>query len=139
MPSTQCNGSNQNCNRNRNVACTGGTCVKSPGQNRVHYNSGDYVSDETFDAMDLLILDQLISTSGTGVRAGMVQSGPMACAICLQDMTSQSLTSTSCGHLFCTECINQALRSSNQCPMCKKTVELNTLRRIYLPALVFTH
>lgn len=57
----------------------------------------------------------------------------MECAICLENIVYQRVSSTRCGHLFCSECIEKAIAVQNQCPMCKTEVNLNNLRRIHLP------
>lgn len=38
------------------------------------------------------------------------------CYICLEDIQSPALTA--CGHMFCKECLQKSLETSNQCPDC---------------------
>ncbi|ETW02230.1 hypothetical protein H310_05789 [Aphanomyces invadans] len=52
------------------------------------------------------------------------------CAICLD--TLRDLTSTSCGHIFCRECITQAVFASQKCPMCQTPNEPHDIHPLYL-------
>jgi hypothetical protein len=40
------------------------------------------------------------------------------CSLCYNQM--KYLSATSCGHIFCWECIIQALENKNECPICRK-------------------
>lgn len=57
----------------------------------------------------------------------------LECAICLEDFDTQDISSTPCGHLFCTECITKYIKDRKMCPTCKKITKLNALLRMYLP------
>lgn len=57
----------------------------------------------------------------------------LECAVCLENIISKDLSSTPCGHLFCTTCITKAVEDHGACPMCSAAVDLNVLRRLYLP------
>lgn len=50
------------------------------------------------------------------------------CSVCFEVLDNQDISTTQCGHLFCTGCI----KKRDVCPMCQKAVK--TLQRIYLPA-----
>lgn len=53
----------------------------------------------------------------------------LKCVICLDSPTD--LTATTCGHLFCHECISSALRvtspAAGNCPVCRRKVALKNL------------
>lgn len=53
----------------------------------------------------------------------------LKCVICLD--TPTDLTATTCGHLFCHECITAALRvtssASGNCPSCRRKVTIKSL------------
>lgn len=55
------------------------------------------------------------------------------CAICLESLLNKAVSSVSCGHIFCTECIKRSLLGKEECPTCRAKVELNSLRTMYLP------
>lgn len=57
----------------------------------------------------------------------------LECAICLERIDRQDVTSLLCGHLFCAKCIKYSLQEYKVCPLCKASVSANHLRRIYLP------
>lgn len=61
----------------------------------------------------------------------------MVCAICLDNIVYQRVSTTKCGHIFCTECIERAIAERNHCPMCNTENNLNNLRRLHLPMWVF--
>ena len=63
---------------------------------------------------------------------GLSDKGPesIKCTICLETVTN--MTSTSCGHVFCGECIRNAVQVSNQCPICRTKLTLGKLHRLFL-------
>ena len=51
------------------------------------------------------------------------------CCICLEDITKESQpTITACLHIFCKDCIHEALKRKKSCPQCRKTCEKHSLR-----------
>lgn len=62
-----------------------------------------------------------------------IKSPQMECPICFKCIADQDLSVTSCGHLFCLECITKAIRNRAVCPTCNKATRLKTLRRLFLP------
>ncbi|KLO08021.1 hypothetical protein SCHPADRAFT_623836 [Schizopora paradoxa] len=55
------------------------------------------------------------------------------CPVCLEEKPPDShLSSASCGHLFCTSCIEAAIRSHRRCPICRKFAHEADLRRIFI-------
>ncbi|MEN2500239.1 MAG: hypothetical protein MHMPM18_004406 [Marteilia pararefringens] len=47
---------------------------------------------------------------------------PFTCTICLSGAKDPVLTT--CGHLFCWECLEPWLKKSHKCPMCKYTIRI---------------
>lgn len=66
-------------------------------------------------------------------RIKINQTPEMECPICFKCIANQNLSSTPCGHVFCSTCIDKSIRSRAVCPSCDKPVRLSTLRRLYLP------
>ncbi|XP_049304695.1 uncharacterized protein LOC105230448 isoform X1 [Bactrocera dorsalis] len=67
--------------------------------------------------------------------AGVVsESGrvPFMCAVCMESCVNNQPTSTKCGHVFCANCIRQALRLTRKCPMCNTKLSPSMLFRIYI-------
>ena len=50
-----------------------------------------------------------------------------SCAVCLESFGVVSKAVTPCGHVFCLECIREALFSSRCCPLCRKPTQHNEL------------
>lgn len=57
----------------------------------------------------------------------------MECSICIESIGDQELSSTPCGHLYCSTCIEDSVKERELCPLCDTTVIFDDLRRIYLP------
>lgn len=58
----------------------------------------------------------------------------MECPICLEDLfIDRAVSSTKCGHMFCTECIENSLGRNEECPSCMKIVGPDDLHPIYFP------
>ncbi|PNS19279.1 hypothetical protein CAC42_2456 [Sphaceloma murrayae] len=68
--------------------------------------------------------------------------GRINCIICMDNFTD--LTATACGHLFCHECLTQALlagerasdRNQGSCPVCRKTLKRTTKGHVIPLALM---
>ena len=54
------------------------------------------------------------------------------CPICLDSLFKKKLASTICGHIYCHECIKEAIKITKKCPMCKKTLKATQIHPIYL-------
>lgn len=54
------------------------------------------------------------------------------CPICERNMLGKTVSATKCGHLFCTMCIEEHLKSEKTCVYCNRKIELKQLRRISL-------
>ncbi|MFS7930211.1 putative transcription factor C2H2 family [Helianthus anomalus] len=51
------------------------------------------------------------------------------CSICLDCIVEE--TSTICGHIFCKVCIERALLTTDQCPMCRRKITHRGIHRIH--------
>lgn len=88
----------------------------------------DSISIEVELSVDWPIWDQ---TKGATTE---MNPSKIKCPICLEIMKDQGISSLRCGHLFCSDCIEEYLRSEgNLCPICKAVANLNDLRRTFLP------
>jgi hypothetical protein len=65
-------------------------------------------------------------------KGGKEGGGPMAleCPICLGAMNG--ITATTCGHIFCLECIKKAIQVTKCCPLCKKRLTVRSIHPLYL-------
>lgn len=57
----------------------------------------------------------------------------LECTICGEGIDWQEISSVPCGHVFCSECIQQSLLECEQCPECQTPASIGDLRRIILP------
>lgn len=57
----------------------------------------------------------------------------LQCAICLDNIIRQKVSSTPCGHLFCTPCITNSVTQYKKCPSCNIATTLEQVKRFYLP------
>uniref|UniRef100_A0A336MPX6 CSON005027 protein n=2 Tax=Culicoides sonorensis TaxID=179676 RepID=A0A336MPX6_CULSO len=55
----------------------------------------------------------------------------LKCPICLCEPMKEPM-SLFCGHIFCKDCINDALKIKKKCPTCNKVVAVTKMHRIYL-------
>lgn len=53
------------------------------------------------------------------------------CPVCWNKLEEPA--TTMCGHIFCTNCIKQAIQFQKKCPTCRKHLMMNNFHRIYLP------
>ncbi|KAJ2952579.1 hypothetical protein O0L34_g6902 [Tuta absoluta] len=44
------------------------------------------------------------------------------CPICFENINKERISSTKCGHVFCTECLIRALKRKPNCPICQRTL-----------------
>lgn len=54
------------------------------------------------------------------------------CPICMDSVSKREPVSTKCGHVFCRECIETAIRATHKCPICNKKLTARQFFRIYL-------
>ena len=67
----------------------------------------------------------------------------ISCLICLEVFTEEcQLSSTFCGHLFHSNCLEKSLESNNTCPNCRKSCApisgqepVQSVHQIYLPSI----
>lgn len=79
-------------------------------------------------------VNDLIRDNANAEPNGGATTNRFECSICLDGLGDRNMSTTPCGHLFCTTCITAAVRNRSACPMCQAGVQLNDLRRLYLTA-----
>ncbi|KAL2717044.1 E3 ubiquitin-protein ligase RNF4-like [Vespula squamosa] len=56
----------------------------------------------------------------------------LICAICLEELQSKRKpTTTSCGHIFCEECLRKVIREKKKCPTCQSKITQKSCTRLY--------
>ncbi|XP_072027270.1 E3 ubiquitin-protein ligase RNF4-like [Amphiura filiformis] len=61
----------------------------------------------------------------------------ITCPVCMEDertihASGQHLTSTTCGHVFCNQCIRAAIATQHKCPTCRKRLTIKQIHQIFL-------
>ena len=54
------------------------------------------------------------------------------CAICLDVPEVQNMSSTKCGHIYCTACIDACYQRDKSCPICRKKITKGSIFRLYV-------
>nr|XP_056710687.1 E3 ubiquitin-protein ligase RNF4 [Euleptes europaea] len=76
---------------------------------------------------------ELLEDGVTGSR----RSGTVSCPICMDGyseivQSGRLIVSTKCGHVFCSQCLRDALRNANSCPTCRKKLGCKQYHPIYI-------
>ncbi|XP_050348911.1 uncharacterized protein LOC126772524 [Nymphalis io] len=45
------------------------------------------------------------------------------CPICMEELGKAPVSSTKCGHIFCSNCLEQSLKFEKRCPTCRKSLK----------------
>eukprot|EP01120_Amphizonella_sp_Union-15-10_P012494 TRINITY_DN5568_c0_g1_i1.p1 TRINITY_DN5568_c0_g1~~TRINITY_DN5568_c0_g1_i1.p1 ORF type:complete len:253 (+),score=35.52 TRINITY_DN5568_c0_g1_i1:152-910(+) len=54
----------------------------------------------------------------------------ITCSICLEGL--KNVTASTCGHIFCEECIMKCIRSQGKCPICRTKLTTNNIHPLFL-------
>ncbi|KAF5293751.1 hypothetical protein FQA39_LY03236 [Lamprigera yunnana] len=54
------------------------------------------------------------------------------CPICLEPLRNNEVSSTQCGHIFCTSCIKDAVKKLRSCPNCRKRLNVKQIHPLFL-------
>lgn len=76
---------------------------------------------------------RLVAAAAESALAAQLNNADLQCAVCLC-APIEGPASTPCGHVFCAECIREALQVANQCPTCDRAVYEEELHVLYLSA-----
>jgi len=73
-----------------------------------------------------------LKRTGTGARkkTNVTPETAKKCTVCLGEM--EKMSSTTCGHVFCWDCIRRAVATQQKCPTCRKKLTTKQIHRIYL-------
>lgn len=63
-------------------------------------------------------------------RGNATPENSRKCTVCLGEM--EKMSSTTCGHVFCWDCIRRAVATQQKCPTCRKKLTAKQIHRIYL-------
>jgi len=74
--------------------------------------------------------DTSTSSSNTNEKENNDGKVSLECPICLGQM--KNITATTCGHIFCKDCIRTAIQVTKCCPLCKKKLTIRSIHPLYL-------
>lgn len=92
-------------------------------------------SDEDEDVPPVHLGDKVSSlTSSSSSRS---TPGTISCPVCLDSYSEivesgRLVVSTRCGHVFCSQCLRDALASSHTCPTCRKRLTHRQYHPLYV-------
>ncbi len=55
----------------------------------------------------------------------------LVCVVCLDDLHTKTAMSTTCGHVFCSECAVSQFATHQSCPVCRTTQTFQQLIRLF--------
>lgn len=77
----------------------------------------------------LLSKDHQINLAAESINIDSPHISPFKCTLCLENRKYS--TATSCGHLFCWDCITKWIASKPQCPLCRTPITPQGLTCVY--------
>lgn len=84
------------------------------------------------------VVPQATASSGMNTaRPPSPEEHTFSCTICLDSVktiqsSSRNLCSTVCGHVFCSDCLQEALKKKKECPMCRKRLGKKQYHPLFL-------
>ncbi|KAG8631393.1 hypothetical protein KVT40_000533 [Elsinoe batatas] len=114
---------------------------KKMRQNSEDLEEINLTSDDPMEAVLEQERQELVKSQQKDDEDGPKPFGKMSCIICMDNFTD--VTATACGHIFCHECLSQALHASEKndrgvgsCPVCRKQLKKTTKNHIIPLALM---
>lgn len=108
------------------------TCIDMMPWNELFTSSNRFIQNDSF-VMEVEIKVGMNGTARTRATTGENNSFQLECPICREDLVGKPISSTPCGHMFCTRCIIRHVSMSAICPLCKQPVCESHLRPTFLP------
>uniref|UniRef100_A0A8C5LQM8 Ring finger protein 4 n=1 Tax=Leptobrachium leishanense TaxID=445787 RepID=A0A8C5LQM8_9ANUR len=87
---------------------------------------------------DVFVSSRVSGDTSTAERDGSrFSAGKVSCPICLDGYSEiiksrRLIVSTKCGHIFCSQCIRDSLKSVSSCPTCRKKLTPKQYHPIYI-------
>lgn len=105
------------------------TCIDMMPWNELFTSPNRFIQNDSF----VLEVEIKIGRNGMSmVRTGEQSSAlRLHCPICMDDLIGKPISSTPCGHMFCSACLLQI--GDANCPLCNQPVVSERLRPIFLP------
>ncbi|CAK6980824.1 RING finger protein 4 [Scomber scombrus] len=113
------------------------TCLQSGPQNRRTATGESYVVSSDEDEATPPTLNATTLSSIQANSATRLTSGVISCPICMDSYSEivesgRLVVSSKCGHVFCSQCLRDALKSSHTCPTCRKKLTSRQYHPLYI-------
>ncbi|XP_054841364.1 E3 ubiquitin-protein ligase RNF4 [Eublepharis macularius] len=98
------------------------------------------LSSDDDEPRDDVVLTSTLSRELELLEGGVAssrRSGTVSCPICMDGyseivQSGRLIVSTKCGHVFCSQCLRDALKNANSCPTCRKKLGCKQYHPIYI-------
>ncbi|KAM6221814.1 E3 ubiquitin-protein ligase RNF4 [Rhynchocyon petersi] len=109
---------------------------------RLHHDHADSCvvssdDDEAPGDRDVYMTPHMHRNARDEGTTGPRPSGTVSCPICMDGYSEivqngRLIVSTECGHVFCSQCLRDALKNCNTCPTCRKKINHKRYHPIYI-------
>uniref|UniRef100_A0A3Q3VV44 RING-type domain-containing protein n=1 Tax=Mola mola TaxID=94237 RepID=A0A3Q3VV44_MOLML len=111
-------------------------CPPLGPQNRRVATGESYVVSSDEDDTPPVVNDALMSSMQAN-GSSRTTPGTISCPVCLDSYSEitesgRLVVSTKCGHVFCSQCLRDALTSSHTCPTCRKRLTHRQYHPLYI-------
>ncbi|CAG5130872.1 unnamed protein product [Candidula unifasciata] len=110
------------------------------GDGRTPLRSSYVLSSEDSDSDELPDTPIMISESNVAANETIMRSPEgvkISCPVCLDDTkqiqrSGKIVMSTTCGHIFCDQCIKAAITAQHACPTCRKKLYQRNIHPLFI-------
>ncbi|CAI9560540.1 unnamed protein product [Staurois parvus] len=93
--------------------------------------------DEDSRNNDVYLSGSRSSDLTTSYNRSRSSAGNVSCPICMDGyseiiQSGRLIVSTKCGHIFCSQCLRDALKNATSCPTCRKKLTHKQYHPIYI-------
>ncbi|OCT99262.1 hypothetical protein XELAEV_18005049mg [Xenopus laevis] len=127
---------------NNDLSINDSVVVNTPRQRRAVSRTSQQTSSCVLssDDEDSRVTEQVGTNkdiSSTGDGSSRSSSGKVSCPICMDCyseivQSGRLIVSTKCGHIFCSQCLRDALKNAPSCPTCRKKLNHKQYHPIYI-------
>ncbi|KAF7408191.1 hypothetical protein HZH66_002728 [Vespula vulgaris] len=122
----------RNTNKRRNRTNGRRTRIRVSSRSRTRADARSVIEEPN----EIIDLDDTASPKHSGPwcinDSSTVAPTALVCAICLEELQSKRKpTTTSCGHIFCEECLKKVIREKKKCPTCQSKITQKSCTRLY--------
>nr|KAF7435180.1 hypothetical protein H0235_003371 [Vespula pensylvanica] len=122
----------RNTNKRRNRTNGRRTRIRVSSRSRTRADTRSVIEEPN----EIIDLDDTSSPKHSGPwcinDSSNIAPTALVCAICLEELQSKRKpTTTSCGHIFCEECLKKVIREKKKCPTCQSRITQKSCTRLY--------